>query len=91
MKCFVYRSSKKEGLYVYVREKNMLEKLPAALQQEMGQAEYAMSIELSESKKLNTEDPVHVMQNLETHGFHVQMPQDIESVLADLARPVTKS
>jgi len=85
MQCFVYRSSKKEGLYVYLREKDTLALLPSPLREEMGDAEFALSFELDASRKLNSQDPQEVINNLEERGFHVQMPEDIEALLAKLA------
>jgi len=85
MQCFVYRSSKKEGLYVYLREKDRLDLLPPPLKAEMGVAELALTFELDTNKKLGSEDPLKVISNLEKQGFHVQMPRDVESLIETLA------
>lgn len=85
MQCFVYRSSIEEGLYVYMAEKDRLEILPAPLRTKMGECELALTFELSGDRKLGSEDPAQVLSNLTAHGYHVQMPRDISSILDSLA------
>ncbi len=85
MQCFVYRSSKKEGLYVYLREKDTLDILPPPLRAEMGDAEFALAFELDGGRTLSSEDPKEVLENLNKRGFHVQMPRDLESLIETLA------
>lgn len=85
MQCFVYRSSVKDGLYVYLATKKDLEGLPAAVQKQLGKPELALEMDLTENSKLNIENPVEVIANLQSQGFHLQMPQDIEPLLKSLS------
>lgn len=89
MQCYIYRSSIKEGLYVYLADENGIEKLPAAVLKQLGAPEYAMSLELHPGKKLIQEDARTVLENLSTQGFHLQMPRDIEQQLETIARTAT--
>ena len=104
MKCHVYRSSVKEGLYVYVAapeddagtgeggaEAPALAALPAPVRRQLGRAELAMTLELTPERTLGQEDVAEVLANLAEHGFHVQMPRDIEPIVERIAREATRS
>lgn len=89
MQCYIYRSSIKDGLYVYLAEENGLEKLPAPVMKQLGSPEFAMSLELSANKKLGQENAITVMENLARQGFHVQMPRELEQQLESIALAAT--
>ena len=89
MQCYIYRSSLKEGMYVYLNEEDGLEKLPAAVLKQLGTAEFAMSIELSANRKLGQEDASTVLENIRKQGFHLQMPRDLERQLESIALSAT--
>ena len=78
MQCHVYRSSVREGLYVWMSEPDALDTLPDAVRRQLGRAELAMTLELTAERKLGQEDAATVLGNLAERGFHVQMPRDIE-------------
>jgi len=84
MQCFVYRSSIKPGLYVYLADQDGLQNLPVAVTKQLGNPELALELTLSDTRKLSIEDPKQVMANLRKQGFHVQMPRDIEPWLKSL-------
>lgn len=86
MQCYIYRSSVKEGLYVYLAEENGLEKLPPVVMKQLGEPEFSMILELQADRKLGQEDTQTVMDNLSTQGFHVQMPRDIEHHLKAISK-----
>ena len=90
MQCFVYRSSKKDGLYVYLADEDGLEKLPEPVQKQLGEPEFAMAIDLSKRTSLGHEDISEVRKNLENQGFHIQMPKDIEHLVAKAAKDAQK-
>ena len=81
MRVYIYRSSKKEGLYVYLREHQHLADLPEPVSRQLGTAEFAMEMELTADRKLGQEDASLVIANLESAGFHLQMPRDIEMLI----------
>ena len=72
--CDVYKSSKKEDLYIYVRSDDGLSKVPADLLSTFGTPEKALSFTLTPDRTLAKEDPGEVMANLEDKGYHLQMP-----------------
>lgn len=85
MLCYVYRSSKKDGLYVYLADEDGLSQLPAPVLQQLGEAEMAMSIDLAKRTSLGHEDIDTVRNNLKEQGFHVQMPKNIEHLVLQAA------
>ncbi|MFV0543948.1 YcgL domain-containing protein [Marinicella pacifica] len=74
MRCVVYRSNKKAGAYVYCKEGFSPSDLPDELQILLGLCEAVMTINLDEREKLAREDILKVRQNLNEHGYHLQMP-----------------
>lgn len=90
MQCYVYRSSIKDGLYVYLTEEDGLSNLPAPVLKQLGSPELAMSLDLETRTSLGHEDIVVVKKNLESQGFHVQMPRSIEHLVEQMAREARK-
>ncbi|MGZ5587025.1 MAG: YcgL domain-containing protein [Methylobacter sp.] len=74
MLCFIYKSLKKEHLYLYVEKKDDFSKVPEALFDSFGRMEFVMDLELTPERKLAREDAGKVMESLKTKGFFVQMP-----------------
>jgi hypothetical protein len=75
MKTFIYKSTKKEELYLYISKKDDFSDVPQELYNSMGKEPvFVMELELSPERPLAREDVNTVMKNLETQGFHVQMP-----------------
>lgn len=91
MQCYIYRSSIKEGLYVYLADEDGLTSLPEPVLKQLGQPEFAMTLDLHPERKMSQEDAVTVLDNLTTKGFHVQMPRDIEQQLESIARTSNNS
>jgi hypothetical protein len=72
--CSIYRSSKREGMYLYVRRDQKLDELPEALMKVFGAPAHAMDILLSAEKKLANADATKVMSEIRQQGFFLQMP-----------------
>ena len=86
MQCYIYRSSVKEGLYVYLANEDGLSSLPEPVLKQLGQPEFSMTLDLHPDRKLSQEDATVVIENLKNDGFHLQMPKDIEHHLEAIAR-----
>jgi hypothetical protein len=86
MQCFVYKGSKKEGLYLYLATRDDFSAVPQPLLDRFGALEFALEFELNENRKLSRENPAEVMKNLTEHGFHLQMPETQKSLLAEMRR-----
>ena len=85
MLCEIYKSSKKDEMYLYVPctepvegedAKDPLEVLSDALRQAFGRATFVMKLELHENRKLARANVLHVMDSIETRGFFIQMPPE---------------
>jgi uncharacterized protein YcgL (UPF0745 family) len=79
MQCFIYKSLKKDYLYLYVVNKDDFSKVPEALLNSFGKMEFVMDIELSPERKLAREDAGKIIDNLKYPGFFVQLPQQRET------------
>ncbi len=74
MQAYVYKSLRKEDTYVFLAARDDFQRLPDALQAQLGTLEFVLEVDLAPDRKLARQDPVVVMQNLVTRGFHVQLP-----------------
>ena len=88
MKTYIYRCARKPDTYIYLAEKDDFSKLPKDIINSLGIIEFSMELELSKNKKLAKESPAVVMENLKSHGFHIQLPDDtsVETLMAKIAR-----
>jgi len=85
MQVTVYRSSVKDGLYVYVGNEMTLEALPQPVLKQLGAPEKALEFDLQANRTLPNADTSEVMEAISSQGFYVQMPADIETVLERLS------
>ncbi len=85
MHCDIYKSSKKDEMYLYVARPNTeaqaddadpLASIPDMLRQTFGRATFVMHLDLSNTKKLARVSLAHVLDSLESKGFFVQMPPE---------------
>lgn len=70
----IYRSPKKEGMYLYVEKKEGLARVPDSLQLQFGKAELAMTLVLTPERKLARADAIKVLQSIADQGFYLQLP-----------------
>jgi uncharacterized protein YcgL (UPF0745 family) len=81
MKCFIYRSPKRNNTYVYLRERDAFAVLPQDLSGSLGVLEFVIELELTPERRLATQDVNRVMQNLRDFGFHIQFPPNEQLVM----------
>ena len=74
MLCFIYKSLKKEHLYLYVNKKDDFSEVPEALFNSFGKLEFVMDLELTPERKLAKENAEKVIESLKAKGFFVQLP-----------------
>lgn len=84
MLCSIYRSPRKQGMYLYVPREKGTSELPEQLLKLFGKPEHAMDMVLTEQRKLAREDIHQVLENLQTQGFHLQMPPQQEDWIVHL-------
>lgn len=83
--CWIYRSPRKEEMYLYITKEGDFSCVPQALMDRFGKPVQVMEITLTEERKLAREDVSLVMANLMSRGFHLQMPpkMDVELYRGD--------
>lgn len=75
MQTYIYKSSRKEELYLYLVSKDDFSQVPQSLFDSMGKEPiFVMELTLSEDRPLAREDVITVMKNLSSKGYHLQMP-----------------
>lgn len=74
--CTIYRSSKVDGMYLYVDRKEDLARIPEALLERFGRPQPAMALLLHEGRKLARADVAKVIESVRTQGFYLQMPPE---------------
>lgn len=78
MQVFVYKSSRKEGAYVYLPQRDDFAALPPPILQSLGQLTFALELDLTPDRKLATEDAPTVLANIAERGFHLQLPPPVD-------------
>lgn len=79
MQCFIYKSLKKDYLYLYVPKKDDFSRVPDALFKNFGEMDFVMDLELFPERKLAKEDAGRIIESLKDQGFFVQLPPQKET------------
>ncbi|MFA0929221.1 YcgL domain-containing protein [Pseudomonas syringae pv. tagetis] len=72
--CSIYRSPKRNEMYLYVLKSDVLKRVPPELLIAFGKPVYAFDLVLSPERALSREDINVVLENLDSQGYHLQMP-----------------
>ncbi len=84
--CFIYRSSKKDELYLFLATEDDFECVPEEVMKAFGAPKKAMELQLTPGMKMARSKAEEVIANLKERGFHLQMPPPthelVESVLS---------
>ena len=81
MKTYIYKSSRKDELYLYIAKKDDFSAVPQDLYDTMGKEPiFVMEVELTAERTLAREDVETVKKNLANLGYHVQMPPVIQNL-----------
>lgn len=76
--CSIYRSPKKEGMYLYVDKKEDLERVPESLLKVFGKPQFAMTLHLTPERKLARVSRDEVVLAIAEQGYFLQMPPKLE-------------
>lgn len=82
--CSIYRSPKKNQMYLYVLKSDVLTRVPDALLGLFGKPQHAFDLVLSPERALAREDINKVLENLDTQGYHLQLPPPEEEYIEHL-------
>lgn len=83
MICAVYKSPRKDEMYLYLPKRDDFSQVPAALMNAFGQPIFVLMMNLTEDRVLARENTAKVLANLREQGFHLQMPPPPENLLAE--------
>lgn len=72
--CSIYRSSRKQEMYLYVAKGQDMQKLPEELMKYFGRAEHVMDLLLREERSLARVDVLEVIEKIAEQDFFLQMP-----------------
>ncbi len=76
--CWIYRSPRKDEMYLYLRSEDDFSAVPQALLSRFGTPVKVMELSLTSQRTLAREDVNRVMENLRNQGFHLQMPPKLQ-------------
>lgn len=79
--CQVYKSSRKEEMYLYVDKARGMEDVPAALMERFGEPVEVMLLLLTPQRKLARVDVREVLEKIQEAGFYLQMPPTAAELL----------
>ena len=79
--CWVYRSPRKQEMYLYLAVEDAFDKVPQGLLEGFGEPILVIELELSPERQLAREDVNQIMANLDDQGFHLQMPPKLQPEL----------
>ena len=82
--CSIYKSLRKNEMYLYVDKREALSRVPEALLGAFGPAQHSFDLVLTPERKLAREDIGKVLENIEKQGFHLQMPPGEEEYIEHL-------
>ena len=74
MLAHVYKSPKRADTYVYLAARDDFERIPESLRMQLGPLQFVLEVDVSPGRRLATEDPDVVRENLVVRGFHLQFP-----------------
>jgi len=74
MHCVVYKSLLKPDTYLFLRDDDAIDSMPAGLRETLGRLAKVMDLELTPQRKLARADTTDVMAALQAQGYYLQMP-----------------
>ena len=88
MLCYIYRCNLKPDMYIYLTEEDNFENIPKGIFNTLGIVEFSMEVDITPETRLAREDTQTVLNNLDEHGFHIQLAsnESLEEIMARIAR-----
>ncbi len=75
--CWVYKSSKKDEMYLYLAKEDDFSEVPELLMARFGQPSLVMQLELHKTRPLARVEAAKVLQQLKEEGYYLQMPPNL--------------
>ncbi len=80
----VYKSPKRDEMYLYLNKADKLQAVPKALKTVFGEPVHVLDMLLTPEKKLARADTKKVLAELEENGFYLQMPPQQDEYIQHL-------
>lgn len=84
----VFRSSKSNDTYIYVKRGQIWKDLPEPLRTAFGTPVHTMDLLLNPDRKLSRTTGEQVLGSIADQGFFLQMPEKLESYLVEFKQKV---
>ncbi len=82
----IYKSPRKDEMYIYTEKRNLLSKVPEALLEMFGTPIHVMDMPLKADRKLARVDTDKMVAGLDEKGYFLQMPPVKDDYMLDLYR-----
>ncbi|WP_163559023.1 YcgL domain-containing protein [Halomonas sp. NO4] len=89
--CEIFKSPRREEMYLYVEKRHGLVDVPEALLAKFGVPVSAMTLILTPEKRLARACAADIMAAIRDKGYYLQMPPAREAYLLDLYRAPTEA
>ncbi|KAA0011355.1 YcgL domain-containing protein [Billgrantia pellis] len=89
--CEIFKSPRKEEMYLYVDKRQGLAEVPEALLERFGKPVSTMTLILTPEKRLARADASDVMAAIREKGYYLQLPPVKDEYLLDLYRTPTEA
>lgn len=80
MLCAIYKSIKKEEMYLYVAKRDDFSRVPNELLSVFGKPQFVMLFNLNGEKRLARAENQDVLQKIEQDGYYLQLPPPPEDL-----------
>ena len=87
MICEVFKSSRKDEMYLYVDKRQGLANIPEPLLETFGKPVPVFTMLLTADKKLSRVNAADVVEGINDKGFYLQMPPPKELSLIHISEP----
>ncbi|MBL4583242.1 MAG: YcgL domain-containing protein [Pseudomonadales bacterium] len=77
----IFKSGRKQEMYLYVEKAKGLADVPDTLKEMFGAPSLAMTMLIKPDQKLARADPETVISSIQSQGYYLQLPPKIESLL----------
>lgn len=85
MNCFVYRSNRQKGMFLYLVDKGDFSNVPESLMTLLGETTFSFEFDLAHERKLVRAEAKEVIRNMNENGYFLQMPPAKDELLGQRA------
>lgn len=83
--CTVYRSARREGMYLLVDRREGLARVPAELLERFGAPQESMTLVLTPERAMARADAAEVIRAIDERGYYLQLPPAPDAGMAAIA------